>query len=408
MRHDHTKWLVHFVRDRNPDQDFPGEDEEAAGRFAGGELEMDASAFEVLKAIVRLGGLIPGYSFRNERTTIYGGQPAVCATEMPLYSFAKYAMAKSDASKVSAYGIAFLKSEFFAAGGRHAIYGLSTDSPTYLKNTNTTRIFADSVLPQAEQYRYVAYNPLESQHWIDWSHEREWRWVARDKDMDEVWCRDHYDTFGPTRALPLFKGRLDGRSFTRLCLIVWTEDEAEELKELLTSLYLAGHNNYDTPFDKKLIAASHIIVLKNVVDAVENGKDLNAQTIEGLSQANLLEPITLHTAPPNAKQLVDVAFKKASEAGKNAADAYVMNNPTDDGDCGFAHAATYDVTNPIIQYLLANTLASGPYDGIVWISVSGLWSHRQSLEYNTTVVEAIADSLADSFGIEVFVDSRLD
>jgi len=369
---------------------------------------MDASAFEVLKAIVRLGGLIPGYSFRNERTTIYGGQPAVCATEMPLYSFAKYAMAKSDASKVSAYGIAFLKSEFFAAGGRHAIYGLSTDSPTYLKNTNTTRIFADSVLPQAEQYRYVAYNPLESQHWIDWSHEREWRWVARDKDMDEVWCRDHYDTFGPTRALPLFKGRLDGRSFTRLCLIVWTEDEAEELKELLTSLYLAGHNNYDTPFDKKLIAASHIIVLKNVVDAVENGKDLNAQTIEGLSQANLLEPITLHTAPPNAKQLVDVAFKKASEAGKNAADAYVMNNPTDDGDCGFAHAATYDVTNPIIQYLLANTLASGPYDGIVWISVSGLWSHRQSLEYNTTVVEAIADSLADSFGIEVFVDSRLD
>jgi hypothetical protein len=61
MRHDHTAWLVHFVRDRKPEQDFPDE----AGIFANGELEMDASAFDVLKTIVRLGGVLPGYSFRS-------------------------------------------------------------------------------------------------------------------------------------------------------------------------------------------------------------------------------------------------------------------------------------------------------------------------------------------------------
>lgn len=407
MRHDHTRWLVHFVRDRNPEQDFPGEDEDSAGRFIGGELEMDASAFEVLKTIVRLGGIRPGHSFRSERTTIYGGQPAVCATEMPIYSFAKYALAKGDESKVSAYGIAFLKSEFFAAGGRHAIYGLSAEAVAYVENTATRRIFVDSVLPQPEQYRYVAYNPSES-HWIDWSHEREWRWIAQDEDKDELWCKDYDGVFGPVPALPLFKGTLDGRPFTKLCLIVWTEDEAEELNALLTGFYLAGSNNYGTPFDKELIEASRIIVLKNVVDAVENKKNLNAQTIEGLSQANLLDPIAVHAPPPNAKKTVDAAFATATKAGKVAADAYIASHPTDGGACGFAHAATREVTNPIVQYLLANELASGPYDGKVWISVPETWPFRQAIEYQEKIAEAVADSLSHSLRIAVYVDSRPD
>lgn len=407
MRHDHTKWLVHFVRDRNPEQDFPGEDEDSAGRFIGGELEMDASAFEVLKTIVRLGGLLPGYSFRNDRTTVYGGQPAVCATEMPLYSFAKYAAAKADSSKVSAYGIAFLKSEFFAAGGRHAIYGLSTDTVTYEVNTPTRRIFTDAVLPLSEQYRYVAYNPLES-HWIDWSHEREWRWVPRDEEMDEIWCQSYDGTIGPVPALPVFKGKLDGRPFTRVCLIVWTEEEAEEVQELLTGLYLAGSNNYDTPFDKDLIAASRIIILKNVVDAVENGKNFDAQTIEGLSQANLLYPIEIHDPPEGAKNLVDIAFAAATKAGKEVAEAYIAEVPIDGGACGFAHAATYEVTSPIVQYLLANDLAAGPFDGKVWIRVPSAWPPRQSIDYQEKIMEAVADSLAHSLGIDVWMDSRFD
>jgi len=59
MRHDHTHWLTHFVRDRLPEQDFPGESEEDAGYYEVGELEPDAGAFSVLKTIIRLGGIIP-------------------------------------------------------------------------------------------------------------------------------------------------------------------------------------------------------------------------------------------------------------------------------------------------------------------------------------------------------------
>src|SRR5690349_18006638 len=65
MRHDHTRWLTHFVRDRVPDQDF-ADDRVKDG--VGGELGPDADAFSVLAAIIRLGGITPGYSFRNGRT----------------------------------------------------------------------------------------------------------------------------------------------------------------------------------------------------------------------------------------------------------------------------------------------------------------------------------------------------
>jgi len=58
MRHDHTKWLTHFVRDRNEIQDIPGETEDECNYYVGGELEPDASAFEFLKSIIRLGGIV--------------------------------------------------------------------------------------------------------------------------------------------------------------------------------------------------------------------------------------------------------------------------------------------------------------------------------------------------------------
>ncbi|QPI27235.1 hypothetical protein I0J99_08355 [Sinorhizobium meliloti] len=276
MRHDHTNWLTHFVRDRNPDQDFPGGDEDDCGFFAGGELEIDASAFQVLKTIIRLGGITPGYSFRNGRTTIYGGRPAICVTEMPLYSFATYVKSRGDTAKASAYGIAFLKAEFFTAGGRPVIYGLSTDNPNYKENTTTSRIFCDSVLPLSEQYRYVAFNPSSRTNWIDWSHEREWRWIVQDPDRDHIWLRDYHGVYDTAPGLPLFKGAMEGGAFTRVCVIVWDREEAAEIQELLTGLYLAGSNNYGTPFERNLIAASHIVVLEDVIDAVEKGNKLNS------------------------------------------------------------------------------------------------------------------------------------
>ena len=405
-RHDHTSWLTHFVRGRNPDQDFPGATEEEYLFYAGEELEPDADAFDVLKAIIRLGGIKPGHSFRGDRTTIYGGKPAVCVTEMPLYALAKYAQSRATQGNVSAYGIAFLKSEFYASGGRPAIYGLSTDNVSYVKNTDKCRILADSVLPRSEQYRYVAYNPALSRGRLDWSHEREWRWIPRDERKDQIWAKEH-DGLGSTPALPIFKGQIDGRHFTKVCVIVWSNDEAEEVRNLLTGLYLAGSNNYDTPFDKSLIERSRIIVLEEVVKAVEEGNDINAQTIEGLAAAKLLQSITITTPPPDAQKIVDAAYADATLVSAAAHAAYEEEHGSSFSGFAHVHVATTDLTNPIVQYLLDTKMAVGPFDNEVWISVPGVGGSGDR-DRNEAVCKAVAQVFEDSFGIDVYITVRDD
>lgn len=406
-RHDHTAWVTHFVRNRLPEQDFPGEDEDEYGYFAGGELEADAGAFQVLTAIIRLGGLMPGYSFRKGRTTIYGGQPAVCATEMPLYAFATYARERAEAGNVSAYGISFLKSEFYAAGGRPAIYGLSTDNVKYSRNDPTCRVIDDSILPVREQFRFIAHNPGGATRPIDWSHEREWRWVACDGEVDNIWVQDYNGISGPAPALPLFKGRKEGRPFSRVCIIVWTVDEAKEINELLTGFHLAGSNNYGSPFDRQVIERSRIIVLEEVIKAVEKSRELNAQTIEGLEEAQLLRSITIARPPENAAKIVADAFAAAKTAGEQAGAAYNAKHGSASASFGFAHAATTDVTSPIVQYLLESGQASGPFDGEVWLNYPGPHGSG-NIDYVEEVCRAAAQVLAEKLGIEVYVSVALD
>jgi hypothetical protein len=407
MRHDHTDWLIHFVRDRLPDQDFPGETEDDYNYLVGGELDAEADAFSVLKNIIRLGGLYPGYSFRSGKTTLFGCAPVVCATEMPLYSFASYVKTRAKTECVSAYGIAFLKSEFFAAGGRPVIYGLSVDNVHYERNEQICRILDTTVLPLDEQYRYVSYNPT-GQRWIDWSHEREWRWKVRNEDKEYVWGTDGNGQYGPIPGLPLFSGTENEGAFSKLCIIVWNTEEATEIQRIITGLYLAKSNNYDTPFSRNIIDNSSIIILEDVVEAVESNGDLNAQTIEGLQVSSLCCPIKISTPPKKAKQIVETAFVKARKAGNIAANEFIKKHDITKGYCGFANAVTTDVTDPLVQYMLANKHATGPYDDRVHIDVSSDWPFSQSMDYNEHVYYRVADVLKKELNINVWMESRPD
>lgn len=408
IRHDHTSWLIHFVRDRIPEQDFPGEYEDECGFFAGGEIEWDATAFQVLTTIIRLGGIKPGYSFRNGRSTIYGKDPVVCATEMPLYSFAKYAQERKEQSNVSAYGLAFLKREFYQAGGRPAIYGLSTEDVRYMGGDGPFRVIDKNVLPINEQYRYVAYNPAGSPNKIDWSHEREWRWKCTDKENYEIWEKDYDGAIGPTEALPIFKGKLDGRPFSRVCIIVWTREEAKEVQEILTGFYFAGSNNYSTPFDKDLILKSKIIVLDEIISAVEKDGDINAQTIEGIEEAKLLNGVIISTPPSNVDQVIDDAMKIAENAALSSIQQYINLNGSKFNSFGFAHVVTYDLTNPIIQRMIERSMTSGPFDGELWINVKNLVKSSSCVDFQEYVCSAVAKALREKLEIEFFMTSSLD
>jgi len=136
---------MHFVHRRNPENNpayninegdetpvFPyHENREINARFDFWEmvdgsngLAPDDYAIEVLIKIIEDGHIRAGWSFRSDRPTIYGPRAACCFTEMPLYGLINYAKSRSR-DTVDTYAIGLLKDEFFMAGGRPVVYGLT-------------------------------------------------------------------------------------------------------------------------------------------------------------------------------------------------------------------------------------------------------------------------------------------
>lgn len=410
MRHDHTKWLIHFVRDRNPEQDFCFYDDYRYNKEVGGELDIDSNAFEVLKHIINT-GLKPGYSFRNNQTTIYGGYPAICASEMPIYSFSQYVKKTNNTKRVSSYGIAFLKSEFFSAGGRPVIYGLS-DNTAYqkmFKNDYDCRIFDDSVLPEHEQYRYVTYSP-SGDKWVDWSHEREWRWCELGDQNSKIDYQDIEGTYVESPGLPLFSGTENDGYFSQVAIIVWSSSEAEKIQQELTRYYFSESNEYGVFFSRDVIRNSIIIILDDVVRQVEKNSDIDSQTIEGLKESSLFKSVLLHNELPSSEvEAIKEAISKAEIAGKIASLKYIKADPPY-GFCGFAYVVTDQLTHPIVQTMIRNGWAE-VYGGIATVGLKYKITPKycQCIEYKESINSIMAAALNNYLNVDIFyMKSRLD
>ena len=190
-RHDMTEWLIHFTRKKEG-------------------LEPK----EALRKILIEGTLIPGFSERNGRKTIYGPYPAVCFSEQPLSFFKSTLEFRKNPDKMAGYGLLIHKQSIFKAGGLPVIYGIYPNTNLELKMGNpgyaeNFRLINPEILPINQQYRYVAFNPrpvneLINYNFIDWTHEREWRWKASSSanDLGEdpanfQYFRDKYQTDRP-------------------------------------------------------------------------------------------------------------------------------------------------------------------------------------------------------------------
>ncbi len=276
-RLDMTDWVLHFVHETNlqneptddviPYERYHGkayhENPEVNYRFsywdymdACADLCPGASAYSVLRKIISDGHIRSTWAFRKGRPTIYGPRAAVCVTEMPLHALVDYAK-RREATDVGCYAVGLLKSEFFAAGGRSAIYGLSTE---YAERDRARhkwpRRLADSCgIAEAEQYRYVS-TALDGQHRIDWTHEREWRWV------------DHEDRCS-CPGLPVWLAD-EPHSFSRVLVIVQTEDEAERILDLLKQLHDLGANEFAVDFDRETMEHTSVISLEQLSDGLSD------------------------------------------------------------------------------------------------------------------------------------------
>ena len=389
-REDLSTWALHFIHDFSPRADpayqginydrydwFPyHENKEKNDRFdswkfSDNDFEDPApDAFHVLLKIVTDGHIRATWAFRNSRPTIYGPRAAVCFTEMPLYALLEYADIRSDES-VRKYAIGLLKHELFAAGGRPVIYGLSGKHTENNKTTELSwpRKLAPSCgISETEQYRYVAMSS-DTVRPIDWSHEREWRWV------------DHEDRCS-CPGLPVWLSD-EPVCFSSVFIVVPDRTEAEQVMNRLQELYDAGANNFDHLFCRRTLEATSVIAL----DGLEKGigeigdrhlrlEDIPAPYILKFDRPNapreLLEKVrhVLFEAQIAAKD----AEKRCFESAPRAADGRRVGDVA-----GWAHLYIHDAQSPLVAALLKlQAVFSVAGSGYYFLNIGGLGGEKDS------------------------------
>ena len=173
-RFDLSEYLIHFFRP----VDLALENAFYMPEYLGVRDSVEGSrvqALFLLRLSLRKMRIFPSWSYRSGKRTIYGPYPAVCFTDMPITAFMRTSRERaSRGEKISAYALVLPKNDLFAIGALPVNYGFSGGIPdVYVNDETGERVIDPAQVALAEQYRYVAYNPLVG---VDWTHEREWRW----------------------------------------------------------------------------------------------------------------------------------------------------------------------------------------------------------------------------------------
>lgn len=244
IRFDLSDYLIHFFRDIDLESgngiDFPE-------HMGWQNLYEDTSfpAIFMLRAALRNGRLWATWSVRNNVRTIYGPNPAICFTEMPIAAFLEAGHARwGRGQAMSPFGFVFPKNELFQLGARPVISGFSADveASAYFDNDGN-RLFPQHAIPLQEQYRYVTFNIGGSKN-IDWTHEREWRWPYRG-DMSMVSAQ--IKKFGVVSSwdeipgLDFYKCRIQG-----VGVIVETKAQADLIVSDMLTLVDSGQASAET------------------------------------------------------------------------------------------------------------------------------------------------------------------
>lgn len=131
IRFDLSDYLIHFFRDIDLNSSngivFPE-------HMGWQNLYEDVyfPAIFMLRAALRNGRLWATWSIRGDKRTIYGYDPAICFTEMPIAAFLEAGHKRwSSGQAMSPYALIFPRKELFYLGARPVISGLSTNRNIY-------------------------------------------------------------------------------------------------------------------------------------------------------------------------------------------------------------------------------------------------------------------------------------
>ena len=218
----------------------------------------------LMRNAIRLERLWATWAVRKHKRTVYGYDPAVCFTDMPMSAFIEAGQARAARGEaMSPFALVLPKDHVHAAGGRPVIYGLSTEASLPTGNDGGLRIMPTSVLPKVEQYRYVT---LAAYGKVDWTHEREWRWPYRGASSD-------FGEIPPSVGKDLPGLNLD---FTGMGAIVRTHEQARKvLHDILVQHDLGTQGNYDF-----VLVANDLPPLTNLREPTEVQNALKSAAID--------------------------------------------------------------------------------------------------------------------------------
>lgn len=420
-RSDLSEWVIHFVHERKPEsyitslQEFfePGYTGEFKypdyfDSFGEGQcifstydeneykIPRDADAFQVLLKILHDGFLHSGWSRRNGSPTIYGPRSAVCFTEMPLHAFLKYADDRGNKTGlISRYAIALKRKELFKAGGRTVIYGLSTphvESDGYETGVYQGRCLsvAETGLGLQEQYRYVA-TSLDSDRFIDWTHEREWRWPLPENSLH-------------LPGLPLFLDEYYGKFFSEILVFVETCDEKREVLNYLKTLHDSGSWNNGIEYDTEMIKRIKVTSLEEIVRPGDI--DLSRLKIDNIP-FSVIDRMPEITVSAETLTLVAEKLAQAILLAEDAMNKFRGENPdaaNREFDWGWTYVCTDEVSE-ISQALISLGFTSYA-DGIYRKNI--IQKYRSSLTTQIVGAEVAADYLTEELGQDFYVMSHED
>lgn len=332
----------------------------------------------------------------------------MCFTEMPLHSLALYAQDRKE-TRCTPYGIAVLKRELFGAGGRPVIYGLSSRRDSaFVENTRCRRILTESALPLSEQYRFVTYDPCRPQSPLDWTHEREWRWAPDfTNETHLMWLEGDHELVDQSPALALFRGLDDGGHFSRVAILVKTEQEASEVVEILETCRDSLENDLCERYEPKVLARAFVVVMDMVLEEVQNRGNTKAIRLDTLP-ASLKVRLSKPSVSPADVERVRQAVIKAKTMAAKAVEEHKLKSPEFEKDvCGTACVITYDAGSVVTQSMLAAGLAHASA-GKHYIVDLQFQIDTQAMNVYEAAAKAAAESLAEELGQEFFVHTRMD
>lgn len=153
-----------------------------------------------------------------------------------------------------------LKQELFRAGGRPVIYGLSglhqeasRSDPYFGKGFRC--LSSSCGIGLNEQYRYVAMN-LDKNKWIDWTHEREWRWADTDEKYEvpglPIWIENEHS------------------KLSQILVIVKEAWEAEDFINSIKTNYDERGNIYDSIYNREALKNTVVVSLEEIEQQLSN------------------------------------------------------------------------------------------------------------------------------------------